>query len=179
MRTKGEAIGLFLNNEKCEIISRSDTSTLTQAGTFYKFAILRPEDSTLLGAPLSRGSALDFCLEDKISKMRSAISRLRLLPAQEALIILRSSFSTPRLMHVLRCTPCFGHHILQEHYTVRREGLSAIVNIHMSDIRWLQASIPVKSDELEIRRAVSLELPAFFAPAVATSDLQSGILSRG
>ena len=35
IRTEGEAIGLFLNNEKCEIISRSDTSNLTQAGTFY------------------------------------------------------------------------------------------------------------------------------------------------
>ena len=68
----------FLNNEKCEIISRSDISNLTQAGTFYKFAILKPEDSTLLGAPLSRGSALDSCLEDKICKLRSAISRLRL-----------------------------------------------------------------------------------------------------
>ena len=102
IRTEGEAKGLFLNNEKCDIISRSDTSTLTQAGTFYKFAIFREEDSTLLGAPLSRVSALDSCLEDKISKLRSAISRLRLLPAQEALIILRSSFSTSRLMYVLR-----------------------------------------------------------------------------
>ena len=177
IRTEGEAIVLFLNNENCEIISRSDTSNLTQAGTFYKFAILRPEDSTLLGTPLSRGSALDLCLEDKISKLRYAISRLRLLPAQEALIILRSSFSTPRLMHVLRCSPCFGHHLLPKHDTVLREGLSAIVNIHMSDIYWLQASISVKSGGLGIRRAVSLALPAFLASAVATSDLQFAILS--
>ena len=63
--------------------------------SFYKFAILRLEDSTLLGAPLSRGSALGSCLEDKISNLRSTISRLRLLPAQEPLIILRSSFNTP------------------------------------------------------------------------------------
>ena len=82
-------------------------------------------------------------------------------------------------MHVLRCSPCFGHHLLQEHDTVLREGLSAIVNIYMSDIHWLQASIPVKSGGLVIRRAVSLTLPAFLASAVATSDLQSAILSRG
>ena len=122
---------------------------------------MRPEDSTLFSVPLSRGSALEYCLEEKISKLRSAISRLLLLPAQEALIILRSSFTTPRLMHVLRCSPCFGHHLLQEHDTVLREGLSDIVNIHMSDIHWLQASIPVKSGGLAIRRAVSLALPAF------------------
>ena len=163
IRIEGEAIGLFLNNEKCEIISRSDTSTLTHAGNFYKFAILRPDDSTLLGAPLSRGSALEPCLEDKISKLRSAISRFRLLPDQEALIILRSSFSTPRLMHVMRCSSCFDHHLLQEHDTVIREGLSAIVKIRISDIYCLQASIPVKSGGLGIGRAVSLALPAFLA----------------
>ena len=67
IRIEGEDIGLILNNEKCEIISRSDTATLTQAGTFYKFAILRSEGSTSLGAPLSRGSALDFCLDDNFT----------------------------------------------------------------------------------------------------------------
>ena len=82
-------------------------------------------------------------------------------------------------MHVLRCSPCFGHHLLQEHDTVLRKSLSAIVNIHMSDIHWLQASIPGKIGGLGIRRAVSLALPAFLASAVAMSDLQSAIVSRG
>ena len=49
----------------------------------------------------------------------------------------------------------------------------------MSDIHGLQASIPVKRGGLGIRRAVSLALPSFLASAVATSDLQSAILSRG
>ena len=59
IRTEGEAIGLFFNIEKCEIIWRYDTSKLTQAGIFQKFAILSSENSILLGAPLSRVSALD------------------------------------------------------------------------------------------------------------------------
>ena len=142
IRTEGEDIELFLNNEKYEIISKSDTAKLTQASTFHKFTILRPVNSTLLGARLIIGSALDSCLDDKISKLRSAISRLCLLPAQEALIILRSSFSTPRLIHVLRCSSCFGHRFLHEHDTVLREGLSAIVNIRKADIQWLQTSTP-------------------------------------
>ena len=82
-------------------------------------------------------------------------------------------------MHVLRCSPYFDHHLLQKHDTVLREGLSAIVNIHMSDIHWLQASIAVKSGGLGIRRAVSLSITRLLASAVATSDLQSAILSRG
>ena len=113
IRTEGEYIGLFHNIEKSETISRSDTSKLTQAGTFHKFAILRPEDNTLLGTSLSRGSALDSNLDEQISKVRSAVSRLRLLPAQKALILLRSSFNIPRharpaLLTLLWASPSLG-----------------------------------------------------------------------
>ena len=75
-------------------------------------------------------------------------------------------------MHVLCCFSCFGHHLLQEHDTVLREGLSAI---HISDIQQLQACTRVKSGGLGIQRA----LTAFLASTVATSDLQSAILSLG
>ena len=37
----------------------------------------------------------------------------------------------------------------------------------------------MKSDGLGIRRAMSLALPAFLTSALATSDLQADILSRG
>ena len=66
-----------------------------------------------------------------------------------------------------------------------REGLSGIVNIHMSDTQWLQASAPVRNGGLGIHRTASLALPAFFASAAATSDLlrplqicNASILSR-
>ena len=48
IRIEGDAIEFFLNNENYEINLRSDTSNITQAGTFYKFAILISERSTLL-----------------------------------------------------------------------------------------------------------------------------------
>ena len=54
-----------------------------------------------------------------------------------------------------------------------------MIIIIMSDIHWLQASIPVKSGGLGIRRVVSLAFLAFLASAVATFNLRSAILSRG
>ena len=81
-------------------------------------------------------------------------------------------------MHSLRCSPCFDQPLLDEHDAVLREGLAAIVNIHMSDTQWIQASTPVRNGGLGIRRAASLALPAFLASAAATSDLQCSILSR-
>ena len=67
--------------------------------------------------------------------------------------------------------------LLDEHDAMLREGLSAIVNIHMSDIHWLQASAPVRNCSLGIHRAASLELPTFLASAAATLNLQRFILS--
>ena len=80
-------------------------------------------------------------------------------------------------MHFLRCSPCFDHPLLDEHDAVR-EGLLAIVNIHMSDTQRLQASEPVRNDGLGTRRAASLALPAFLAYAATASDLRRSILSR-
>ena len=127
-KSEGETIGLVLNSAKCEVISKSNISNLTRSGPLKDFIALTIEESTLLGAPLSRGSALDSSLADKVAKLRTAFGRIALLPAQEALIILRSSFSTPRLMHFLRCSPYFDHPLLDEHDAVLREGLSAIAN---------------------------------------------------
>jgi hypothetical protein len=46
----------------------------------------------------------------------------------------------------------------------------------MSDDQWIQASLPVRSGGLGIRRVSSLATPAFLASAVGTQDLQSQIL---
>ena len=36
--------------------------------------------------------------------------------------------SVPRLMHTLRCSPCAGHHLLEIHDGLLREGISVITN---------------------------------------------------
>ena len=46
----------------------------------------------------------------------------------------------------------------------------------MSDDQWLQASLPVRSGGLGIRRVSSLATLAFLASAVSTQDIQSQIL---
>ena len=68
-KSEGEAIGLVLNAAKCEVISKSNISNLTRSDPFKDFVALTIEESTLLGAPLSRGSALDFGLANKIAKL--------------------------------------------------------------------------------------------------------------
>jgi len=62
-------------------------------------------DTTLLGAPLFTGSVLDQAWSDRCEDLTREVERLSLVSAQDALILLRSSFSAPKVLHLLRCSP--------------------------------------------------------------------------
>jgi len=54
--------------------------------------------------------------------------------------------------------------------------LSQIFNTDISDIQWLQASLPIRQGGLGIRQVHSLALLAFLASSASTSDLKTQIL---
>jgi hypothetical protein len=47
---------------------------------------------------------LAAALENMSEVTQRAVDRLRLVPVHDALVLLRSSFNAPRLMHILRCS---------------------------------------------------------------------------
>ena len=104
------------------------------------------------------------------------MDRLCLVGRQNTLILLRASFSAPRVQHLLRCSPSLDAPGPQEFDNLLRTALSRISNSTLSESQWLQASLPIKSGGLGIRRVSSLALPAFFASAASTLLLQEEIL---
>ena len=104
------------------------------------------------------------------------MDRLSLLSAQDALLLLRVSFSAPRVQHLLRCSPSVDNPALDLFDGHLRSALSRVTNTSLSDTQWLQASLPIKHGGLCIRQVCLLSLPAFLASAASTSDLQSQIL---
>jgi len=100
---EGSEMGHCLNPSKCEVISHPDLKIADQ--TILSFIFVSVADATLLGAPLFSGKVLDdtwsACCED----LKLAMQRLSLLNAQDALLLLRVSFSAPRVQHLLRCSP--------------------------------------------------------------------------
>ena len=134
-------------------------------------------EASLLGAPLSSGPALDSTLESRNANLRRAVDRLSTLTSHDALTLLRSSFSAPRLMHILRCSPCHDHPLLLVFDEIQRIGINVITNSNLSDTQWIQASLPICDGGLKIRRAASLTLPAFLASAATTASLQHHILA--
>ena len=79
---------------------------------------------------------------------------------------------------MLRCSPCLGNAILSQIDEVLKSNISHIANVVLSDVQWIQASLPVKAGGLGIRRAASLALPAYLASATSTASLQDLILIR-
>ena len=62
---------------------------------------------TLLGSPLGDVENVSVALRKKTDSLAVMSERLDLLAAQDALLLLRHSFSIPKLLYLLRTAPCF------------------------------------------------------------------------
>ena len=106
--------------------------------------------------------------------MPRAVNRLSLISLQDALCLLRASFSALRVQHLLRCSPSLttlvwflsAYSIVSHHYC----------NCDLTYTQWLQASLTIRESDLGVRQVASLALPAFLASAASTQSLQAAIL---
>ena len=176
METKAAEMGLNLNVSKCEVITNDP---LCLNSTFGGFNIMSPSEGTLLGAPLLDGSAMSQILEARCSDLTRSLDRFHLISAHDGLVILKNSISAPKLLYTLRCSPTSEHHLLDRFDQNLRLGLSRLANIHINDLNWIQASLPVKDGGLGIRSVGLLAPSAFLASAAATQDLQAQLLPVG
>ena len=169
-----QSLGLVLNRSKCEVISHSPVPSGLSVSDF---CTVDPADSSLLGAPLLEGAALDSALQKRCSELFLAESRLSSIAAHDALLLLKCSLGTPKLVHLLRAAPCTGHQTLQSIDNLLRSCVSMITNSNLSDSQWLQASLPVKAGGLGVRLTSHLAPSAFLSAFHSTRDLQQSILS--
>jgi len=70
-----------------------------------------------------------------------------------------------------------SHPLLQSFDSQLKAAIESITNSALSDIQYIQASLPVKDGGLGMMRVSSLALPAFLASAAGTLRLQENILS--
>jgi len=167
-------LGLTLNRAKCELIT-SDFASFENS-SLGQFTRVDPSAATLLGAPILPAEALLSTIDTGVADLTRALERLQHIARQDALLILRCSLGSPRLMHILRCTNCCDHPRLVVYDGMLRGGIEKILNAVLTDIQWAQASLPIRMGGLGIRRVSSLALPAFLASAAGTLQIQSLIL---
>ena len=102
-------LGLRLNPGKCEIITNDP---LSLPAVFGDFIIQSPSEGSLLGAPLLVGSAMSQLLEARCMDLERALERISLISSHDGLVMLKNSISAPKLLYTLRCSPAYGHELL-------------------------------------------------------------------
>ena len=127
----------------------------------------------LLGSPLGDVASISAVLADKVEALRRLGEHLKFLSAHDALVLLRNCFAIPKLLYVLRTSPCFRSTTLQTYDDCLRGILGSVTNVHLgrSSSAWSQATLPVKLGGLGVRSAV-----AFLASAISSSELVNAIL---
>ena len=175
IKCSGATLGLNLNISKCELISSSSVAPPSEL--LKSFIPVLPADATLLGAPCLAGRNLDCALDACCSDLQRAIDRLSLLESHDALVLLRSCFSAPKILYLLRCSPCYGHAKLEAFDNLLKNGLSRITNTDLNEVQWVQASLPVRFGGIGVRRVASLAISAYLASAASTLELQNSLLA--
>ena len=114
-------------------------------------------------------------MSEKIEQLKVMGNRLKYLCSQDALILLKNAMAIPKLLYLLRTSPCFLSTLLEDYDSLI---LNTITNNNMDadSPAWLQASLPVRSGGLGIRRAAQLAPSTFMASAAGCSGIVSLIL---
>jgi len=97
-------------------------------------------NTTLLGAPLLPGPALDHAWDKRYEELTRAVDRLSAISSQDGLILLRSAFSAPKVLHLLRCSPSDSHPSLVKFDTLLRRSIQSITNSNLTDSHWIQST---------------------------------------
>jgi len=119
------------------------------------------DDVLLLGSLLSYGRGMDKILEGKRSELEILSKRLPLMPRHDYLFLLSNVIAMPRLLYILRTTPCFDSPELLLYDDLLRNSLAQLINVDVSRSAWMQALFPVRFGGLGIRSAVLLAPSAF------------------
>ena len=172
---KTAAIGLHLNHAKCEVIGLPRESLSAWSSSGLSFAPRKPEEATLLGAPLHiRG--IDKAIGEKCEALQRAMARLKHMSAHEAMYILRNSLSVPRLQYILRCAPSFNSSLTATFDDLVLQALSTSANIEMDGAARVQAQLPVRWGGLGLRSATQLAPSAFLSSLTAAESLLRALL---
>ena len=107
-------------------------------------------------------------------------SRLSWISSHRALFLLKNCFALPKLLYVLRTSPCFDHpllHVLQSLDDLQFELLRKLLNIKLVDHARQQASLPVSLGDLGVISATVIASSAFISSKLSCANLEASLLS--
>ena len=163
-------LGLLLNAGKCEIISTNMTTCGTLLVSLPGAQLIPPAQARLLGSPIGDDDSVSMAIKERVVALQRLGERLERLTAHDALVLLRNCFALPKLMYILRTTPCFRSPALLSYDDCLRAILSQVTNTHLESdgSAWEQATLPVGLGGLGIRSAVDVAPSAYVRTYLAS-----------
>ena len=171
-------VGLDLNPQKSEVISINPDLVATVQSALSGIRVVNPADATLLGSPIGDIGSITVAIDAKTTMLKCLRERLHYLSSHDAYLLFRHSLAIPKLLYLLRTSPCFLSSSLKIYDDELRATVCSSFNIQLaeSDPSWIQSTLPVCHGGLGIRSAVQLAPSAFLASAAASSGLAHLIL---
>ena len=171
-------VGLDLNPQKSEVISINPDLIATIQSALSGIRVVNQADATLLGSPIGDIGSITVAIDAKTAMLKCLRERLHYLTCHDAYLLLRHLLAIPKLLYLLRTSPCFLSSSLKIYDDELRATVCSSFNIQLaeSDPSWTQSTLPVRHGGLGIRSAVQLAPSAFLASAAASSGLAHLIL---
>ena len=175
---ESQDLGLVLNQPKSEVICSDPSSRAPLLSLIPNAKPVAPSAATILGSSVGDMCSIASTITEKTHLLRTMCLHLHHLSAQDALLLLCHSFAIPKLLHILRTSPCFASSSFKSCDLELRSIASTITNVDLEadGPAWSQAFLPVKFGGLGIRSAVQLSSSAFLTSTAASSDLVHQIL---
>lgn len=173
-------IGLEVNPSKCELYF---CSGVIDDDVFREFQVVAPgitiiskENFNLLGSPIFE-EGFENMASVYLDNMDIMFKRLTNLNAHVSFFLLKNCFAIPKLTSFIRSSPAWKFKdFVKDADSLIRTSLESILNVQLGDIQWIQASLPINSGGLGIRRLKDISLPAFLSSTFGSSGLVSLII---
>ena len=148
----GSNLGFKLNYQKSELFCNNDDSRAAIVSSLQGAKVIDLSDASLLGSPIGSVQSIESSLREKIEFLRRMGSTLSGLLTQDALLVCHS-FAIPKLIYILRASPCFLTPLLSKYDSLLWSIPSDILNIHLpdGDSTWIQAALSVRAGGIGIR----------------------------
>ena len=176
-----DKIGLSLNPSKCELTCLNLDDPISVTENFRKLLpglnITSVDELVVLGSPIAaQGIRSEFI--SKRDALERMIKRLKLIDPHQAFVLLKNSCAIPKLTYLLRSSPAYRElNLLKDFDFLVKNALSSITNVDFSVDGWTQASLPVRSGGLGIRKTVDIALPCYISSAFSAHPLVEASLS--
>ena len=175
-------IGLEVNPSKCEIINTShpvdEFTEIVTTSASDPLGVKRTEraDMEILGSAIF-DQAVKKAIANKLHTYYLMTHRLHQLDTHTGFFLLKNAFSLPRLLFLLRSSPCYCHFVdLAPYDECTSNTAESICNVQFDDTDWKQVKLPVIFGGLGLRSANDLALPAYLPSREACRRLASTIL---